>query len=225
MRETKRRALRLCRTWRLRRTGPMLLFFFCLCAALFGTIISLRVGRLRAAGFCAAAAWGFFGAFRFETQALALTRATGAVVSVRERGRALLRLPLLALVRLLLFAAALLPAAGLFGIFSAWRGAAYPPQPLQRLAVCCGLMALVSLAFFFRWNSLLKAAPALLLSGAPFRRSLVWSVRLTKRKKPALAALRRSFFGWSLLGVLLLPLPFTALYRRQCETLLLLNDA
>lgn len=225
MKETKRRAICLCRTWRLRRTAPMLLFFFAVIAAVCGTLLLLRFDRRRAAGVCATLAWGLFGAFRFETQALTLTRATGAAFSFRERGRVLLQLPLLALVRLSLLAAALLPTAGLAGIYWTWQNAAYPPQALRRLAGCCLLLGCVSVTFFFRWNALLRAAPALLLCGVPFRRSLVLSARLTRQKKSALAALRHSFFWWSFLGVLLLPLPFTALYRRQCETLLLLNDA
>lgn len=224
MNETKRRAKRLCRTWRLRRTAPLLFFFFAMLAFGGGTVLLLRVDRLRSA-VCAVIVWGAFGAFRFETQALALTRATGAAFSFRERGRALLRLPLLAAVRCGLLVLTLLPAAGLAGICSAWQSAAYPPQALLHLAVCCALMTLVSLAFFLRWNMLLRAAPALLLCGASFQNSLRLSARLVAGKRRRLRALQLSLLGWRLLGALLLPLPFTALYRCQCETLLLLNDA
>ena len=223
MQKTKRRAKRLCRRWRLRGTAPVWVLFF-VSLLLLGAAAVLLCVRSRLSLPAALAAGGSLSAFRLETQALALTRATGVPFSFRKKAVVWLRLLLLPVVRGGLLAA-FLPAAGLGGIYAAWKGAAYPAQALRLLALCCLLMAAVSLAFFLRWNALLRAVPALLLCGASFGQSLRCSARLVAGNRRGLRALRRGFFLPALSCLLLFPLPFAALYYRQCETLLFLNEA
>lgn len=166
----------------------------------------------------------FLCAAQTESNALLLFRASGFACSKRARKKATGSLLLLLFLRLGLLAAAALPTAGFLLLFLC-KSASFPPTVTGRLLFCAGCAALLAAGFFLRWNRLLRAAPAFLLSGATLRRSVALSARLMAAKRKELATLRRHFCGWFLLCVLVAPLGPVWLFYRQSEMLLLLNDA
>ena len=113
----------------------------------------------------------------------------------------------------------LLPAAGMAGVTV---GAAVHGVPLVSFAalwVGTLLMAAVSAWFFRQSCALLFLLPYLSLDGCPLWESLRRSTAVMARHRKVYLRFQRSFFGWFLLGALLLPLPFALAYWRQSAAL------
>ncbi|MBQ7598985.1 MAG: hypothetical protein IJU56_10445 [Clostridia bacterium] len=89
------------------------------------------------------------------------------------------------------------------------------------LFFCCVCAVCATLWLLFRLHVLFLPRSFFLASGAGARESVRACFRIAPDEQKQFLRFRRSFFGWMLLGVLLVPLPFVWGYFEQSRALLL----
>ena len=163
-----------------------------------------------------AKAWVYYAMDKNQTRPGSLLRPSQALRYLRCRAGIAAR-------RALWLALYLLPAAALFAALRYWQGDPRLKEAVFAvLAVTDALFALAGAGFYAVASSRYCMAEYLLYLNPllPPKEALASSVKLTQGRLLAIAARRLSLLPWALAELLVLPLPFAAVYRRFCAAAL-----
>ena len=163
-----------------------------------------------------AKAWVYYAMDRNQTRPGSLLRPSQALRYLRCRaGRTLREAGWLALY--------LSPAAALFFALRSGKGGALLTAPVFAVTAAADvLFAVVGAAFFAVASSQYYMTDYLLYLNPlmPPKEAIASSVKLTKGRLLAVTARRLSLLPWALTELMVLPLPFAAVYRRFCAAAL-----
>ena len=121
--------------------------------------------------------------------------------------------------RLLFFAASFLPSAVMAAVLINTSGDGLPAETAAIMFGFGLLMLCVSALFFGRMSSLLFLAPYLFSQSEGIFESIKESMTIMSRNLLQYKRMKRSFYGWFALCVLVLPVPFVWGYYRQSAAL------
>ena len=122
----------------------------------------------------------------------------------------------------LLFAALFCaPTAGAFWLLAHLLRQGLPVFAALSLTVGAAGTAVVAAVCLLRLRALFAARAFLLANGAGVLQSVTLCLRFREREAVSLFSLQRSFFGWTLLCLFLLPMPFVWAYLAQSRAVLL----
>lgn len=138
----------------------------------------------------------------------------------KNQGRAAASFLLSAVLQSVLLGALSVPAAAGIRLLLGALRRGLPAVSGVLLAVGTAAAAAATVLLGLRVHALFSLRSLFLAQGCTARKSVCLCLRIGARETRRLLALRRSFFGWNLLSLLLVPLPFVRGYVCQSRALL-----